>query len=86
MDDMDQIQINTQAVFPAVFPEYVEKHWRDDAFFGYQYLNGVKPILIQRCTVLPKNFPVTDDMLFLHGGKSLTKEMQVFIFSRQYPS
>ncbi|KAI9525624.1 hypothetical protein NQZ68_006173 [Dissostichus eleginoides] len=56
--------------------EYVEKHWRDDAFFGYQYLNGVNPILIQRCTVLPKNFPVTDDMLFLRGGKSLTKEMR----------
>ncbi|XP_070712351.1 arachidonate 12-lipoxygenase, 12R-type-like [Pempheris klunzingeri] len=56
--------------------DYVQKHWRDDAFFGYQYLNGVNPLMIRRCTALPSNFPVTDDMVFLRGGKCLTEEMQ----------
>ncbi|KAE8300251.1 Arachidonate 15-lipoxygenase B [Larimichthys crocea] len=56
--------------------EYVQQHWKDDAFFGFQYLNGVNPILIQRCIDLPKNFPVTDDMVFLQGGGSLMEEMQ----------
>uniref|UniRef100_A0A8C4EJH9 Lipoxygenase domain-containing protein n=1 Tax=Dicentrarchus labrax TaxID=13489 RepID=A0A8C4EJH9_DICLA len=36
---------------------YVQQHWTDDAFFGFQYLNAVNPLLIQRCTALPKNFP-----------------------------
>ncbi|KAM3864529.1 arachidonate 12-lipoxygenase, 12R-type-like [Diretmus argenteus] len=56
--------------------DYVQEHWKEDAFFGYQFLNGVNPILIRRCSVLPKNFPVTNDMVFLHGGHSLTEEMQ----------
>ncbi|TKS68301.1 Hydroperoxide isomerase ALOXE3 [Collichthys lucidus] len=56
--------------------EYVQQHWKDDAFFGFQYLNGVNPILIQRCTDLPKNLPVTDDMVFIQGGGSLMEEMQ----------
>uniref|UniRef100_A0A3B4B269 Arachidonate 15-lipoxygenase type B n=1 Tax=Periophthalmus magnuspinnatus TaxID=409849 RepID=A0A3B4B269_9GOBI len=56
--------------------EYVKKHWREDAFFGYQYLNGNNPILIRRCTSLPDNFPVTDEMVFVHGCKSFSDEMQ----------
>ncbi|XP_078138881.1 polyunsaturated fatty acid lipoxygenase ALOX15B-like [Centroberyx gerrardi] len=56
--------------------DYVQKHWRDDAFFGYQFLNGVNPLMIRRCSVLPKNFPVTDDMVFLRGSRSLADEMQ----------
>lgn len=61
------------------FPEYVQKHWKEDALFGNQYLNGVNPILIKRCKVLPDNFPVTDDMVFLCGQGSLAEEMKVIV-------
>ncbi|XP_033986167.1 hydroperoxide isomerase ALOXE3-like [Trematomus bernacchii] len=56
--------------------KYVQEHWKEDAFFGYQYLNGVNPILIRRCTALPENLPVTDEMLFPDGQSSLADEMK----------
>ncbi|XP_072241092.1 polyunsaturated fatty acid lipoxygenase ALOX15B-like [Leuresthes tenuis] len=56
--------------------DYVQEHWKEDAFFGYQFLNGTNPMLIRRCTTLPSNFPVTDCMVFLHGGCSLAGEMK----------
>ncbi|XP_047433292.1 arachidonate 12-lipoxygenase, 12R-type-like [Mugil cephalus] len=56
--------------------DYVQEHWKEDAFFGYQMLNGANPILIRRCSVLPKNFPVTDDMVFRNGQGSLKGEMK----------
>ncbi|XP_020504091.2 arachidonate 12-lipoxygenase, 12R-type [Labrus bergylta] len=56
--------------------EYVQQHWKDDAFFGYQYLNGVNPSLIRRCSALPENFTVTDEMVFLRGGGCLSGEIQ----------
>ncbi|KAL7889443.1 hypothetical protein AOLI_G00017010 [Acnodon oligacanthus] len=42
--------------------EYIKKHWMTDTFFGYQFLNGSNPMMIKRCSKLPKNFPVTNDM------------------------
>lgn len=54
----------------------VQQLWRNDAFFGYQFLNGVNPMMIQRCTILPENFPVTDDMVFPTGRWTLEDEMQ----------
>ncbi|KAM3623962.1 uncharacterized protein V6R79_017456 [Siganus canaliculatus] len=56
--------------------EYVMNHWKEDAFFGYQFLNGINPMMIRRCTALPKNFPVTDDMVDLQGGSSLEQEIK----------
>ncbi|XP_034744052.1 arachidonate 15-lipoxygenase B-like isoform X2 [Etheostoma cragini] len=55
--------------------DYVQKHWKEDAFFGYQYLNGTNPMLIRRLSALPDNFPVTDDMIFVRGF-SLRNEMK----------
>uniref|UniRef100_A0A8D0A7N2 Arachidonate 15-lipoxygenase B-like n=1 Tax=Sander lucioperca TaxID=283035 RepID=A0A8D0A7N2_SANLU len=49
----------------VLFQDYVQEHWKEDAFFGYQYLNGTNPMLIRRCSALPDNFPVTDDMVII---------------------
>ncbi|XP_039529072.1 hydroperoxide isomerase ALOXE3-like [Pimephales promelas] len=57
--------------------EYCQEHWDEDEFFGYQFLNGLNPMMIQRCSTLPKNFPVTDDMVKGSlGGSSLEQEMK----------
>uniref|UniRef100_A0A8C5D8Y7 Hydroperoxide isomerase ALOXE3-like n=1 Tax=Gouania willdenowi TaxID=441366 RepID=A0A8C5D8Y7_GOUWI len=58
--------------------EYVAEHWKDDDFFGYQFLNGTNPTVIKKCSKLPSNFPVTDEMVepFLAAGCSLKKEIK----------
>uniref|UniRef100_A0A3P9N3A4 Arachidonate 12-lipoxygenase, 12R-type-like n=1 Tax=Poecilia reticulata TaxID=8081 RepID=A0A3P9N3A4_POERE len=58
--------------------EYVLEHWKEDDFFGSQFLNGTNPNVIKRCSKLPPNFPVTDEMVkpFLETGTTLEKEME----------
>ncbi|KAB1265657.1 Arachidonate 12-lipoxygenase; 12R-type [Camelus dromedarius] len=68
-------------IFPAqksIISEYVAEHWAEDNFFGYQYLNGINPGLLCRCTRIPDKFPVTDDMvaLFLGEGTCLQTELE----------
>ncbi|XP_059184084.1 polyunsaturated fatty acid lipoxygenase ALOX15B-like [Centropristis striata] len=56
--------------------DYVQQHWKEDSFFGNQYLKGINPMLIRRCSALPDNFPVTDSMVFPGGQCSLADEMK----------
>ncbi|XP_042168777.1 hydroperoxide isomerase ALOXE3-like isoform X2 [Oncorhynchus tshawytscha] len=57
--------------------DYVEKNWKEDEFFGYQLLNGLNPMMIHRCSKLPENFPVTEDMVKASlFGKSLVAEIR----------
>ena len=44
------------AIKKAEFPTYEISRWTRDVEFGRQILNGVNPIIIKRCTVLPVNF------------------------------
>ncbi|XDV18504.1 hypothetical protein PO909_024180 [Leuciscus waleckii] len=58
--------------------EYTMKHWREDWFFGYQFLNGSNPRMIVRCKEVPSNFPVTGDMVqsFLIPTTTLKEELK----------
>ncbi|XP_074470791.1 hydroperoxide isomerase ALOXE3-like isoform X2 [Sebastes fasciatus] len=68
--------------------EYVTEHWKEDDFYGYQFLNGVNPNVIKCCSELPQNFPVTEEMVkpFLAEGSSLRKEMErgnIFLYDQK---
>ncbi|KAL6485590.1 hypothetical protein MHYP_G00049820 [Metynnis hypsauchen] len=62
---------------PKTF-EYVEKNWMKDEFFAYQFLNGLNPMIIKRCSKLPEKFPVTNEMVksFLPDRSTLESEMK----------
>ena len=53
--------------------------WMEDRIFGYQFLNGCNPSVIERCNELPSNFPVTNDLVknILDRGMTLTEEIKV---------
>uniref|UniRef100_A0A2K6T1K9 Arachidonate epidermal lipoxygenase 3 n=1 Tax=Saimiri boliviensis boliviensis TaxID=39432 RepID=A0A2K6T1K9_SAIBB len=59
--------------------KYVTEHWREDHFFGYQYLNGVNPIMLHCISSLPSKLPVTNDMVAPLLGQStcLQTELEV---------
>ena len=60
-------------------PIYVAARWEMDVEFGRQMLNGVNPVVIEKCTSLPPNFHVTNEMVkgFLNRGRTLEQEMEV---------
>ncbi|XP_074198344.1 hydroperoxide isomerase ALOXE3 isoform X4 [Camelus bactrianus] len=69
----------------TVTSEYVTEHWREDHFFGYQYLNGVNPVMLHCLSSLPSKLPVTHDMVapVLGPGTCLQTELEVTSIGRQ---
>nr|XP_061794001.1 polyunsaturated fatty acid 5-lipoxygenase-like isoform X2 [Nerophis lumbriciformis] len=57
--------------------EYVMKHWKEDFMFGYQFLNGCNPVVIQKIGKIPDKFPVTDEMVALSLERELSLEDEV---------
>lgn len=55
------------------------KYWQEDRFYGFQFLNGCNPESIKRCTELPENFPVTEELVgdLLDKGDTLREAMEV---------
>ncbi|KAM9798187.1 hydroperoxide isomerase ALOXE3-like [Neosynchiropus ocellatus] len=62
----------------SVVLQYVADNWKSDQLIGFQFLNAYSPLVIRRCTALPANFPVTEEMVepFLARGRSLAEEME----------
>lgn len=64
---------------PSRPPEYVREHWCEDQFFGYQYLNGVNPVMLHCLSSLPSKLRITNDMVApsLGPGTCLQTELEV---------
>ena len=64
------------------------KHWQDDSFYGSHFLNGCNPDTMKRCTKLPSNFPVTQELVgnLLDEGDTLEKAIKVFLSLRSNSS
>lgn len=54
--------------------------------FGYQFLNGCNPVVIEKCTKLPDKLPVTNEMVSvcLERGLTLEEEIQVDLLLIRY--
>ena len=55
------------------------EYWQHDRFYGAHFMNGCNPDTIKRCTKLPSNFPVTQELVgnLLDEGDTLEKAIQV---------
>ncbi|KAL4232675.1 Arachidonate 5-lipoxygenase [Mactra antiquata] len=53
-------------------------NWQTDKEFGREYVAGVNPVMIQRCSSPISKFPVTNEMVnnLLDRGQSLEEEMK----------
>ncbi|KAL5471056.1 hypothetical protein EMCRGX_G029132 [Ephydatia muelleri] len=60
------------------FSSFEFARWTRDEEFGRQILNGVNPVVIEKCTQLPPNFPVAANLIeeSLVRGLSLEDEMK----------
>ena len=78
-------RLATAIATPAFTPLELYR-WVSDEEFGRQMLNAVNPVVIERCSSIPANFPVTNDMVkgSLVRGVSLDDEMKVIVTKTTY--
>eukprot|EP00731_Ephydatia_muelleri_P012489 Em0006g1383a len=78
IDSLSQFEQLAKAMGKPEFPTYELSRWMRDEEFGRQMLNGVNPMVIERCATLPPNFPVTSSMVksSMDSGLSLEDEMK----------
>ncbi|XP_043855258.1 LOW QUALITY PROTEIN: polyunsaturated fatty acid lipoxygenase ALOX15-like [Dromiciops gliroides] len=66
LEDFDRIFWSGQ----SKLAEKVRDSWKDDAFFGYQFLNGANPMLLRRSTILPSRLKLPP------GSEELQAELE----------
>ncbi|KAM7441207.1 arachidonate 5-lipoxygenase [Porites harrisoni] len=77
-DNFDDFQKILKRPYKGV-PKIVEgDRWMTDSVYGSIFLNGCHPNVIERCTKLPGNFPVTNVLVksTLDRGLTLEQEMK----------
>ena len=78
-DNFDDFQKILKRPYKGV-PKIVEgDRWMTDSVYGSIFLNGCHPNVIERCTKLPGNFPLTNVLVksTLDRGLTLEQEMKV---------
>ena len=82
-DSLEDFRNLITCAIPGGLPIAAE-YWRDDAWFGAQFLNGSNPDVIKKCKKLPDNFPVKNETVdkLLDRGYNLNNAIKVIIFYR----
>ncbi|XP_028397585.1 allene oxide synthase-lipoxygenase protein-like [Dendronephthya gigantea] len=76
-DTLDDFRSLITKAIDSGLPHAAE-YWRDDVWFGKQFLNASSPEVIKKCKKLPKNFPVKNEMVdkLLDRGYTLDKAIK----------
>ena len=69
---LSQFEQLATAMGKPEFPTFEISRWTHDEEFGRQILNGVNPVIIERCSSLPPNFPVTNAMVDTSMDRNLS--------------
>ncbi|XP_063806747.1 polyunsaturated fatty acid lipoxygenase ALOX15B-like [Pseudophryne corroboree] len=57
--------------------DVVAEIWKEDYFFGSQYLNGINPTQIKKCSKILENFPVSDNMVAASLGTTTSLQQEL---------
>ncbi|CAM4690621.1 unnamed protein product [Lepidochelys olivacea] len=78
LDSNNKYSVTKTIFMLRTIKTHVFELWQEDAFFGYQFLNGVILVVMRKCTSLPENFPVMEELVAgsLGEGTTLRDELK----------